>query len=78
MLIDDACHYFVLLYLKAKTKNLNKNYLNKNHLTTSLIPGRAITTVKRTVARRATVRICQRHVTQFEPIAYMYLELRYN
>jgi len=41
MLIDDACHYFVLLYLKAKTKNLNKNYLNKNHLTTSLIPGRA-------------------------------------
>jgi len=29
-----------LLYLKTKTKQLNINHLNKQHLTHSLLPGR--------------------------------------
>jgi len=39
---DQGQHFmnslFVLLYLKMKTKHFNKNYLNANHLMTSLLP----------------------------------------
>jgi len=38
MLIHDVSHCFVIACLKTKTKHSNKAHLNRNHLTTSLLP----------------------------------------
>jgi len=70
MTIDDASHcLFVLLYLKTKTKHLNKKYFNTNYFKTSLLPVNISLQCWPVNCWPLTVCICQRHVTRFGIIA---------